>query len=467
MMPSGGSEGRAEQLATLVRVRHRLLAGPELAALLERLGDSLEDPIDAATVRMAGRDAAKARRVPADLRAEIARAGSLGESAWAEARRSGDLSTYLPNLARVIDLRRRYIDCFEGLEHPYDALLDDYEPGMRTAEVAPLLADLRAGLVPLLASIAANADAVDAAPLIGAFDVDEQERMTRAIVAGLPLPADGWRLDRTIHPFATSIAAGDVRLTTRYEPDDLSFGLFSALHEAGHGIYESSLPRGFRRGPLGRPPSLGFHESQSRLWENWVGRSRGFLESILPELSRSFPDRFAGIEPETLYRAVNRAGPTPIRVEADEVTYNLHIALRFELELAIFEDRIAPADLPEAWIEATRAYLGIDPAGPAEGILQDVHWAGGDFGYFPTYSLGNMIAARLWEIAAQERPSLVAQTALGGLEPLRAWLDERVYRHAGTMLPAELIEVALGGPLQAKPLIAYLRAKYGEIYELD
>ena len=466
MMPAGGSNGRAEQLATLVRVRHRLLAGPELAALLERLEGALDDPLDAATVRMAARDAAKARSVPADLRAEIARVGSLGESAWADARRTGDLTSYLPSLARVIDLRRRYIECFDNLEHPYDALLDDYEPGMRTAEVAPLLAELRAGLVPLLAAIAANAEAVDSTPLSGTFDVGEQERMTRAIVGGLPLPAEGWRLDRTIHPFAVSISAGDVRLSTRYEGDELSFGLFSALHEAGHGIYESSIPSALRRGPLGRPPSLGFHESQSRLWENWVGRSRSFLGSILPELRRSFPDRFGGVEPDALYRAANRAGASPIRVEADEVTYNLHIALRFELELAIFEDRIAPTDLPEAWIEASREYLGINPSGPAEGILQDVHWAGGSFGYFPTYSLGNMIAARLWEIAEHERPDLVATTELGGLEPLRAWLGERVYRHAGTMLPAELIPVALDGPLEAAPLLAYLRRKYGEIYGL-
>lgn len=468
MMPPAGQAGRAEQLATLVRVRHRLLASDELARLLDRLAAAeLADPIDAATVRMAARDAGKARRVPAELRAEMARAASDGERAWRGARLAGDFAAFLPALERNIELRRRYIDCFDELEHPYDALLDDFEPGALTAEVAPLLASLRAGLVPIVAAIAERADAVDNAPLRGRFDVDSQERAVRRIVAGLPLAPDSWRLDRTVHPFALSVSAGDVRLSTSYEPDQLSFGLFSSIHEAGHGIYESGIPPALRRGPLGRPPSLGFHESQSRLWENWVGRSRPFLASILPDLRAEFPQRFDAVDAEGLYRAANRAGPSPIRVEADEVTYNLHIALRFELELALFEGRLEPRDLPEAWRELTRSYLGIELAGDAEGVLQDVHWAAGSFGYFPTYSLGNLIAAILWELAGAANPALVADIALGRLDPLRDWLEQRLYRHAGAMLPGELLPIVLGEPLTAEPLLRHLRSKYGELYGFD
>lgn len=466
-MPPAGQAGRAEQLATLVRVRHRLLASAELARLLDRLeGAELADPIDAATIRMAARDASKARRVPAELRAEMARAASHGERSWQLARAENDFASFLPALERNVELRRSYIDCFD-VEHPYDALLDDYEPGARTAEVAPLLESLRAGLVPIVAAVSERAEAVDAGPLRGSFDVDGQERATRRIVAALPLAEGTWRLDRTVHPFALSISAGDVRLSTRYEPERLAFGLFSAIHEAGHGIYESGIPAQLRRGPLGRPPSLGFHESQSRLWENWVGLSRPFLGSILPELRSELPGHFDDVDAEALYRAANRAGPSPIRVDADEVTYNLHIALRFELELRLFEGRIEPRELPEAWRELTRSYLGIELDRDAEGVLQDVHWAAGSFGYFPTYSLGNLIAAQLWDLAGAADPALVERTALGELGPLRDWLDERLYCHAGTMLPAELVGLVLGAPLEAEPLLRHLRRKYGELYGFE
>lgn len=464
-MPREGQAGRAEQLATLVRVRHRLLASDELASLLGRLAAAdLTDPIDAATVRMGARDAAKARRVPAELRAEMARAASDGERAWKQARESGDVASFLPALQRNIDLRHRYIECFDEVDHPYDALLDDYEAGATTAAIRAPLEELRVGLVPLVAAIAENPGAVDRAPLLGTFDPAAQERVVRRIVTGLPLDDGTWRIDATGHPFALSVSDGDIRLTTRYEPDNLSYALYSSIHEAGHGIYEAGIPAALRRGPLGRPPSLGFHESQSRLWENWVGRSPAFVESLLPILREELPGRFDDVDAEALHRAVNHAGPSPIRVEADEVTYNLHIALRFELELELFEGRMRPDELPEAWAELTRSYLGIEVTSPTDGVLQDVHWAAGSFGYFPTYSLGNLIAAQLWELAEAEDPRLTTETALGGLRPLRGWLIERVHRHAGTMLPAELADAVLGGPVDATSLLRHLRGKYGALY---
>lgn len=470
MMPAGGAVGRAEQIATLARVRHERLTDDRLWELLERLAESTRgaDTIEAANVRAAQRESGRARCVPADLRAELARSASRGETAWAAARADSDLDRYLPHLERNIELRRRYAACFEPSGHPYDPLLDDFEPGMSTLRAKRLLAELREGLVPLVAAVAERADAIDDSIWVGGgrFAVGGQERLTTQLMRLLPLPPGGWRLDPTLHPFATSIAHGDIRLTTRYDPDDLSFAFFSALHEAGHGIYEAGVPGELRRGPIGHPTSLGFHESQSRLWENWVGRSRPFLEQALPLLAGEFGDPFAGVDAERLYRAANRVQPSLIRVEADEVTYNLHIALRFELELELFEGGLEAGELAEAWNARTIEYLGLAVPDHAHGVMQDVHWAAGSFGYFPTYALGNVIAAQLWDAAAAELGDPEQLIAARELETLRAWLAERVHRHGARYLPAELAERALGGPIDPGPLLRRLRQKYGELYAL-
>jgi carboxypeptidase Taq len=466
MMPAGAAAGRAEQISTLARVRHQRLADDGLWELIERIGEAGVEPdsIGADTLRAARRACERARRVPVELRAELARSTSLGETAWVEARASSDFAALLPHLERNIELQRRYAACFEPFDHPYDPLLDDYEPGMPTALASRLLSDLRAGLVPIVAAVGERPGALDDSLLRGSFAVDGQRRVVTELLNRLPLPGGGWRLDPTGHPFATSIGPGDVRLTTRFEEDDLSFALFSALHEAGHGIYEAGIPAELRRGPLGTPASFGFHESQSRLWENWVGRSRPFLAAALPLLAAEFGGGLGGAGPESLYRAANRAGASLIRVEADEVTYNLHIALRFELELQLFEGRLEARELPEAWRERTRHYLGIEVPDDARGVLQDVHWAAGAFGYFPTYSLGNIIAAQLWEAAAAELGDLDELIAAGELAALRDWLGERVHRHGSRYLPAELAERALGGPLDPSALLSHLRRKYGELY---
>ena len=467
-MPRGGAEGRAEQLGTLARIRHELVTDDGLWDLIETLAPQAGGPepgtIDADAVRIARRTCERARLVPAELRAEMTRAASLGESAWEAAREASDLAAYLPHLRRNVELVREYGACFGPSEHPYDPLLDEYEPGLTTAEARAVLEQLRAGLVPIVAAVAENADAVDDSLIRGSFEIGAQQRVVRELIDGLPLDPDTWRLDETTHPFMTSISHGDLRITTRYEPEDLSFALFSALHEGGHAIYEAGVPAALRRGPIGHPASLGFHESQSRLWENWVGRSRPYLERALPLLRREFADRFADAAPEDLYRASNRAQPSLIRVEADEVTYNLHIALRFELELELVEGSLAVDDLAEAWVDRTRAYLGLETPDHKHGVMQDVHWAGGAIGYFPTYSLGNVIAAQLWELAGSELGDLDELIAAGDLGELRGWLVERVHRHASRWLPAELAEHALGGPLDPEPLLARLRSKYGELY---
>ena len=468
MMPAAAATGRAEQSATIARVIHERLIDDRLWELIESLsgwvGGEAAGSLEADAVRVARRECERARRVPTELRAEMARAASAGENAWAKARADDDLASFLPFLARNVELRRSYSDCFAPFDHPYDPLLDDYEPGLPTAEARRLLGELRAGLVPIAAAIAENSDAVDDALLRGHFDPDGQRRVVAAVIGGLPLEAGTWRLDPTTHPFALSVNEGDVRLTTKYVADDLSYGLFSALHEAGHGMYEAGVATELRRGPLGEPTSLAFHESQSRLWENWVGRSRPFLASVLPLLAEEFPAQFGAVGAEDLYRAANRVAPSLVRVEADEVTYNLHIALRFELELALFDGELEVGDLAEAWRERTRHYLGIEVPDDVAGVLQDVHWSAGLFGYFPTYALGNVIAAQLWERAAADLGDLDELIAAGDLGALGTWLGEHVHRHGGRWPGGELAQRALGGPLDPAPLLRRLETKFGELY---
>jgi len=468
-MPPGGAEARAEQVATVARIRHELLTSEELAELLRRAGEEVSgeprDSDDAALVRVGLRESGKARRVPVELRAELTRSASVGERAWVGARENSDFAAFLPHLERNVGLAREYVECFAPYEHPYDPLLDDYEPGMRTAELRPVLERLRDGLGPLLARLA-DAQPPDDACLYGSFPLGAQQELAERIIDDLPIPAGERRLDETVHPFAVAIAPSDLRITTRFDVSYVGTALWSVLHEAGHAMYENGVAPELARSPLGHGLSLGFHESQSRLWENWVGRSRPYLGHLLPTVRDVFGDAFASVDAEQLYRAANRVRPSLIRVEADEATYNLHIILRFELEVALFTGELEPADLPEAWNARMRDDLGVDVPDDAAGVLQDVHWAGGAFGYFPTYALGNVIAGQLWELARAELPELDAQIAGGELEPLREWLRERLHRHGAKLEPAEMIERLTGGPLDPAPLLRQLEAKYADVYSL-
>jgi carboxypeptidase Taq len=468
-MPPRGAAIRAEQLATLTSLRHRLLARDGLGRLIDaaesRLGPQPGDSFEASLVRVGRREWEKARRVPAELRAEIARVTSIAEHAWEGARRDSDFGAFLPHLERVLDLQRRYIDCFEA-EDPYDPLLDDFEPGMRTADLRPLLEALRDGVRALAAEIAASPVELDDSCLHGDFALPAQAELARALTASLPLEAGAWRLDPTVHPFAVGIGISDLRITTRFDRSHLGTALWAVIHEVGHALYQNGIAPELERTPLCRSASLGFDESQSRMWENWVGRGRPFAGRLLALLREHFPDRFAALDAESLYRAANRVEPSLIRVEADEVTYNLHIVLRFELELELIEGRLAAADLPQAWAARVQDYLGLAVPDDARGVLQDVHWASGSFGYFPTYALGNVIAAQLWALARTEIPGLDERLAAGDLDALRALMAERVYRHGGKLEPAELIESVVGGPLDPAALLGYLRAKFGELYGL-
>ena len=466
-MPPRGAEIRAEQLATLTGLRHRMYAADELGRLLEAAEGSLDgddyDSFGASLVRITRRDWSKARRVPAELRAETARVASIAEHAWERARAASDFASFLPHLERVVELRRRYLECFE-FEHPYDPLLDDFEPGMRTGQLRPVLERLRDGVVPLLQSILASGVELDDSALYGRFDPAAQTALAQRVAEIMPLEPGAWRLDTTVHPFLTGIGISDLRITTRFDPGYVGTSLWAVMHEAGHALYRNCIAPELERTPLCRSPSLGFDESQSRLWENWVGRGRPFLDYLLPVLAEVFPEQFRDVDPERLYRAASVVRPSLIRVEADEVTYNLHILVRFELEVALFEERLAPAELPEAWRERVREYLGLDVLHDADGVLQDVHWADGSFGYFPTYSLGNVIAAQLWERAREAIVDLDDQLRAGELAALRDFLRDLLLRHGGKFEPSEMTERVLGGTLDPEPLLAQLRMKYGELY---
>ena len=468
-MPARGAAIRAEQLATLTGLRHELLAGDRLGRLIDAAGSELgsqpHDSFEASLVRVARREWEKARRVPAELRAETARVTSIAEHAWERAREQSDFTAFLPHLVRVIELQHRYVECFEA-DHPYDPLLDDYEPGMRTAELRPLLAALRDGALALVGEIGTSSAELDDSCLHGEFDLPAQAALARAVVAALPLEPDAWRLDPTVHPFAVGIGISDLRITTRFDPSYIGTGLWSVIHEVGHALYQNGIAPELERTPLCRSASLGFDESQSRMWENWVGRGRPFIVRLLELLRDRFPARFGSLDAESVYRAANRVQPSLIRVEADEVTYNLHIVLRFELELELIEGRLAPADLPQAWAARMQEYFGLAVPDHAHGVLQDVHWAAGSFGYFPTYAIGNVIAGQLWELAQAETAGLDGLLAAGDLEALRGLMAERVYRHGGKLEPAELIERVVGGPLDPAPLLGYLRTKFGELYGL-
>jgi carboxypeptidase Taq len=374
---------------------------------------------------------------------------------WLQAREAGDFAPLAPYVERNIELRRRYSACFPEAEHPYDPLLDDYEPGMSTAELREAFERLRDGLVPL---VAAAPEVDDSLLRAGPFPVAGQRALLATVLRAMGVDEEQWRLDEAAHPFEATIATNDVRLTTRYDEADLD-SLYASLHEFGHGLYEHQVDPALARTTLGGGASSAWHESQSRLWENMVGRSAGFWRWCFPHAQAALPERFAGATWQDVQRAANAVRPSLIRVSADEVTYGLHIVLRFELELALIEGELAVADLPAAWAERTHAYLGLDVPDDAHGVLQDVHWAEGLFGYFPTYALGNVVAGQVWARVTADLPDLDERFAAGEFAPLREWLAEHVHRFGRRYLATDLLERVVGEGLDPAPYLAYLEAK--------
>jgi carboxypeptidase Taq len=471
MMPRGGAASRAEQLATLQRLAHEMFIAPDVGRLLDDLAPYEErlpyDSDEASLIRVTRTDYEKARRVPGQLRAEMARASSLARDAWAEARAVSDFGQFLPHLRRTIDLKFRYIDCFEPMNEVYDILLDDFERGTTTAEVRATFDELKRAIVPLIAAVAARTDAVSDACLRGAFPVEQQAAFCRDVARDFGFSDGQWRLDPTTHPFASNTCTTDIRLTTRYYPDFISPAIFGTMHECGHGLYENGISPSLERTPLARGTSLGIHESQSRLWENLVGRSRDAWEYFLPRLKKAIPGPLDRVGVETFHRAINKVQPTLIRVEADELTYSLHVILRFELEQEMLSGAIRLDELPDAWNARMKEYLGIDVPDAASGVLQDVHWSLGYVGYFPTYTIGSIVSAQLWERARTAMPDLPGQLARGEFLPLREWLRDNLHRHGRKFTPKETLQRAAGADhVDVGPYVTYLRAKFSAIYGL-
>jgi carboxypeptidase Taq len=458
MMPPAGGAARGQALGALQSLAHERLVAPELGALLDA-----ENGDDPQLVRVVKRDYEVARRVPGELAAEMARAGSRGFEVWLQAREANDFAVFEPALRRNVELARDYAACFAEAEHPYDPLLDRYEPGTTTARVRALFATLRDGLVPLLAEIAAQPAPP---PLSGPFPVAAQREVGLEIVHAMGFDDSAWRLDDAVHPFAASPSRGDVRVTSRFDDESLT-GLFALMHEVGHGLYEHGVDPALARTTLDSGVSLGVHESQSRMWENLVGRGEPFWSHWLPRLARAMPESLDGVALDDFLRAINVVAPTLIRVEADELTYSLHVILRFELELALVEGTLDVADLPAAWADKMREMLGIEVPDDLRGVLQDIHWSEGIIGYFPTYAIGNVLAAQLWRAASAALPGLEDDLRSGEYGNLRAWLVEHVHRYGRRLTPPELIEQAVGGPLDPAPMLEHLSAKYRALYGLS
>jgi carboxypeptidase Taq len=459
-MPPGGAEVRAEQLGTLGRLSHEALTSDEIGRLLDRLVPFEEaqpyDSDEASLVRLVRRDWEKARRVPAELQGEIRRAGSLAMPVWVKARQESDFSQFIPALRHNLDLRRRYVECFDDFDEPYDVLLDDFEPGMKTAEVRAVFDRLKEEQVPLVGRARAEGER---AVRNAAFPVERQQRFELEVLERFGFDAAEWRLDTAVHPFATSIGIKDIRLTTRYVEDNLD-SLFSTMHECGHGLYEHGVDPALERTPLAHGASLALHESQSRMWENLVGRSLPFWRCFYPRLRSTYPEALAGVELEDWYRDVNWVEPSLIRVDADEATYNLHVILRFELEQELLADTVDLQELPEVWNQRMDDYLGVRPPNDAVGVLQDMHWAVGAIGYFSTYALGNVVSGQLWEQLNGEIPDLADQIEQGEFGALAAWLREHLWRHGRKYMPRELVERITGGGLDPEPYLRYLNEKY-------
>jgi carboxypeptidase Taq len=468
MMPPRGGETRAESLATLHRVSHEKFVPAHTGSLIENAQAALDgagpDSDDARLVAVSRRRWEKARRVPSELAADLARAGSLGQEAWVKARADSDFAAFAPYLERNLELARRYVDCFDSFDRPYDALLDDYDPGMKSQDVARLFDELKRELVPLIATLTDHGPRVDDTLLHGAFPVAAQRQLVTEVVRRMGFDPDGWRLDDAVHPFATSFGSGDVRITTRWDEKYFASALYGAMHECGHGLYEAGIDPALQRTPLGQTESLSLHESQSRLWENMVGRGRPFGAVLAPRITELL--ELPGLDQDTLYRAVNKIKPSFIRVEADEATYSLHVILRFELEQELIEGRLSVADLPDAWNARYAEYLGLEVPDDAHGVLQDVHWSAGLIGYFPTYALGNLIAGQLWQRAHADLPDLDDQLAAGELAGLRQWLREHVHRYGSKFSTTELLEREVGGPIAVGPFLGYLKDKLSAVYDV-
>jgi len=466
-MPPGGGEARGQQLATLGKLSHEKSTSDKVGKLLDDLKQEFagSDSDDAALVRVAARNFDKATRVPSEFVSEQMIVTTAAFEAWVEAKGKSDFSIFHPHLEKVFDLARKYVSFFPPADHPYDVLLDDYEPGMKTAEVQAIFDKLRPQQVKLIRNIK-SAKQVKADFLHKKYAEKKVWDFSATIASKFGYDFSRGRQDKAAHPFETSFSVNDVRITNRYDPANPLATLFGGMHESGHAMYEQGVNPAYERTPLAGGVSSAVHESQSRMWENLVGRSLPFWEHFFPELKKAFPAQLDGISAKTFYKAINKVEPTFIRVNADEATYNLHIMLRLELEIAMIEGKIAIKDLPEIWNAKMQEYLGITPPDDAHGVLQDIHWSAGLIGYFPTYALGNLVSAQLWEKINKDIRDLDQQIHDGKFDALLAWLRKNIHVHGHKYDPQDLVKKVAGSKIDASAYVRYLTKKYSDIYGL-
>jgi carboxypeptidase Taq len=469
MMPPGGALGRGYQVSTLAKIAHEKFTSDEIGQLLEDLEPLRKqlpaDSDEACLIKITLREYRKLKRVPSAYVEEDARVTSNAYAVWEKAKATSNFSGFRPELEKIVALRRQYASFFQPYAHVYDPLLDDYEPGLKTADVKNIFNALRPQQITLLQAIASK-PAPDNKFLGASYPESTQLAFGKEVITRFGFDWQRGREDLSVHPFTTGFSTGDVRITTRVDPQRLEMAIFGSMHEAGHGMYEQGIAPSLDRTPLSGGASMAVHESQSRLWENMVGRSRPFWSFFYPRLQQLFPSQLGNVSLDAFYRGINRVEPSPIRVEADEATYNLHIMLRLELEIALMEGILEVKDLPAAWNSRMKEYLGVTPPDDSSGVLQDIHWSHGSFGYFSTYALGNLVSAQIWEALKADMPDIEKNIAQGEFASLLAWLREKIHRHGAKFEPQDLIRKVTGTGITPEPYMRYLTAKYSEIYHL-
>jgi len=468
-MPPGAAEERGNMQASLAKVTHEKFVSDEIGRLLSDLIKELPgldpDSEEYRIIKVTARDYDKETRVPGDFVAEFAQVTSLANQAWMEARGKSDFSIFQPHLERIVELRKRYISFFPPADHPYDTLLDIYEPGMKTADVRGIFEALRPQQVELVKAIA-DRPQVDDSFLHVDYDEKTMLAFSEEVATSFGFDFQRGRQDKSAHPFTQNMGPDDVRLTTRFDPKHPFALLFGTMHETGHGLYEQGVGHTWSRTMLESGASLAIHESQSRMWENLVGRSMPFWEHFYPRAQELFPSQLGKVKLDQFYRAINKVQPSFIRVEADEATYNLHIMLRLELEIAMVEGKVAIKDLPDLWNTKMKEYLGVTPPNDAKGVLQDIHWSGGMLGYFSTYALGNLVSVQLWERFLEYDPELEDQIRKGDFSALLSWLRVKIHQYGRKYEPQELVQRVTKSKIDSAPYVRYLNKKYRAIYGL-
>lgn len=468
-MPRGGAEERGLQSAVIGRIQHEKFTSDEVGQLIADLeaevGDLTAETDEARMVKVSKRAYERQTKIPLPLLMAFIQATSMAHEVWVEAKEKSDFSIFEPHLQKIVDLRKEYAALFQPYDHIYDPLLDDFEPGMKTAEVKEIFNKLRPQQVELLQAIAEK-EPPDNSFIKQYYKEEYQEIIGRYVITRFGYDWNRGRMDLAPHPFTTEFGHGDVRITTRYLKDDAGSALFSTMHEAGHAMYGQGVAEKYYRHPLNGASSLAIHESQSRLWENIIGRSKPFWSFFYPSLQMLFPQYLSNVSLDDYYRGINKVEPSLIRVEADEATYNMHIMLRLEIEMGLMEGTMEVKDLSEIWNSKMQDYLGVTPPNDAQGVLQDVHWSGGMIGYFPTYALGNLASAQLWEKLQEENPNVMDEVAQGKFETVLGWMREKVHQFGSKFEPQEIMVKATGSKITPEPYMRYLTSKYGEIYDL-